>query len=240
MADLTHRFHPPFAVARQLLGGKTLLRALFNLAMREVTLGGRVLDLGSKSSSGSYNQYLAMRPGTAFTYTDLAPAEGVVALDVERPFPFEADGFDHVLAFHLFEHVFHHERAPAEVFRILKPGGTAVVSVPFMYEYHGDPDDYFRFTHSGLRRLWEEAGFECVRLEAVGEGLVTFAATRLPSLALPRAVRPAAVALCYLLATPLDRLIARRPRVGGLTVPQRYASDLVAVFRKPAPPAVLD
>ncbi len=228
-----HRFHSPFAVASQLFAGRTLLRALFNLALKDVAVAGRVLDIGSKSDSGSYNRYLRRAADAAFTYTDLQPAEGVVALDVERPFPFEAGSFDHVLAFHLFEHVFHHERAPAEVFRILRPGGTAVISVPFMHEYHADPDDYFRFSHAGLRRAWTEAGFECERMEAIGEGLLTFVATRLPSLALPRAIRPAARGTAYLLATPVDRLLARRPPIDGLTVPVRFASDFLAVFRKP-------
>jgi hypothetical protein len=39
--------------------------------------------------------------------------------------------------------------------------------------------------------------------------------------------------LLYLLATPLDRLIALRPRIDGRSVPERFALEFFAVFEKP-------
>ena len=40
--------------------------------------------------------------------------------------------------------------------------------MPFLYYLHGAPDDYFRFTAYGLRRLAEDAGLEVVEIETAG------------------------------------------------------------------------
>jgi SAM-dependent methyltransferase len=232
-ATLKHRFHSPFAVASQLLQGGSLIRTLFNLALREHQIRGEVLDLGSKTQKASYYEFLRVSPGTRITCTDLNHAPGVIPLDVEATFPLSSQSFDTVLAFHLFEHVFHFQKAPYEVFRILRPGGTAFVAVPFLHEYHADPEDYVRFTDTGLRRTWEQAGFSCKHIEAIGEGLLTTFLTKLPAQILPRSVRAVSSAFLYLLSTGGDRLIARRPLINGRSVPQRFAVEFFAVFEKP-------
>lgn len=229
-----HRFYSAFAVAKQLFEGKSLTRSLFNLALKNLSVGGRVLDLGSKDGRGSYYEFLNIDSTSEFVYTDLNAVGSIVRLNVEESFPFEECTFDAVFAFHLFEHVFEFRRAPCEIFRILKPGGSVIVAVPFLHEYHADEQDYFRFTDSSLRRLWEEAGFVCVHLEAIGEGLFTTFLTKMPDLLLPRWVRRYAAALLYIFATPIDRFVARvRPRIDGKSVPERFALDHVAVFKKP-------
>ncbi len=229
---LSHKFYSPIDIAWSLLSGNTLLRTLFNVAISSHKISGKVLDLGSKSSGSSYYNYLRSEPGTQVTYSDMQPAPGLVTIDVEEPFDISSQVFDTVLAFHLFEHVFHYQRAPSEIFRILRPGGRVLVSVPFLHEYHADPDDYIRLTDSALKRLWESAGFRCIHLEAIGEGLLTSTFTRLPTQILPRSLRPFMTALLYLLTTFLDRLIALRPLIDSRSVPERFALEFFAVFEK--------
>jgi len=227
-------------VARQLLQGKSLLRSLFNLAIENYAVSGRVLDIGSKSGAGSYYQHIKIDPGTEFVRTDIQERDGVTRLDVEQAFPFPDESFDVVLAFNLFEHVYDFHAAPKEIFRILNPGGRVIVATPFLQEYHADEDDYFRFTDSGLRRIWECAGFRCQRLEALGEGILTACATKLPYIAMPRFGRSLLSAFLYLCTTLLDRLISHRPRVDGKTVPERYALEHLAMFQKPCGDLVVD
>ncbi len=231
--ELTHRFRSPLAVIQRLLKGNTLIRALFNLSLNGHEIRGKVLDLGSKSSSASYYDFLNVAPDAQITCTDICPTPGLVTLDVEQPFDIPSKSFDTVLAFHLFEHVFHFQRAPEEIFRILRPKGRVLVSVPFLHEYHADPGDFVRFTDTGLRRLWESAGFRCTHIEAIGEGLLTAAFTKLPAQVLPGKIRPIATALLYLLATPFDRLIELRPRINHRSVSERFALEFFAVFEKP-------
>lgn len=235
----THKFSSPFAVIPHLLRGMSLLRTLFYLALKEQTVAGKILDIGSKSAANSannyfsYYSYLNVDPQAECTYTDLKESEGIVYLNVEEPFPFPDESFDAVLAFHLFEHVYNYQVAPKEIFRVLRKGGRVFIAVPFLHEYHADPDDYFRFTDSALRRIWEGAGLECIHIEAIGEGLLTANATKLPSLIMPRWGRAWMTGLLYLITTPLDRLIALRPTINDRTVPVRYALEYFAIFQKP-------
>ncbi len=233
MTGLTHKFHSPIGVARQLLHGKSLSRTLFNLSLSKFSVNGAILEIGGKSGKNSYFNFLRISSDSTLLKTDLFASEGVVALDVEKPFALDSDSFDAVLAFHLFEHVYDLTVAPLEIYRVLKPGGRLFVSVPFIHEYHGDPNDYWRFTHKTMERLWSRSGLQCIHMEAVGEGLLTWVGTRLPSICLPPFLRPLGSTVLYLLLTPLDRLISIRPRIDGYSVPERYALDILAVFEKP-------
>jgi SAM-dependent methyltransferase len=63
----------------------------------------------------------------------------VLAADV-RTLPFMTGSFDLVLATDVVEHVAQHERALDEIARVLKPGGTALLTVPAFMSLWGFQD----------------------------------------------------------------------------------------------------
>lgn len=76
--------------------------------------------------------------------------------DVPRP-----DGsFDCVLCIAVLEHVANPVEVVAELFRVTKPGGYVVASVPFLQPEHKIPTDFQRYTRDGLTFLFSNAGFE--------------------------------------------------------------------------------
>jgi SAM-dependent methyltransferase len=228
-----HRFERPTDVTTQLLRGYSLPRSLLHLALSRIELRGKILDLGSKTAAVSYYEYLKRAEGSSIVFTDLNPGPGVIAADIEKTLPFGDETFDAVVAFHLFEHVFDLSRVPAEIWRILRPGGRLLVAVPFLHEYHADPDDYHRLTDSALRRMHEQHGFRTVSIDALGEGPLTLVATKLASIALPPFVRALANTALYACSTGFDRLLAFRPDVAGRSLPVRFAMEHLAVFEKP-------
>lgn len=231
---VSHRPANPLKIARELLlHGVSLYRALFHMELGTLTLKGRVLDLGGKSAKATYYRYIAGSDQCDIVVTDLEPKLGVLALDVEKKFPVGDAEFDFILAFNLFEHVYSYQTAPSEIFRALKPGGSFVLCVPFLNEYHADPHDYFRFTAPALRRIWEEPGLKCTRMSAMGEGLLTFAVTKTASLVFPSFLYRLAAPVLYLLAMPFDRIVSLRPKLDGLTMPARFPLGYYAVFEKP-------
>jgi SAM-dependent methyltransferase len=70
--------------------------------------------------------------------------------------PFVDGTFDYVWCNAVLEHVRKPWIVSDEIVRVLKPGGVAVIQVPFLENVHGWPDDYYRFTPNGLRTLFED------------------------------------------------------------------------------------
>lgn len=80
--------------------------------------------------------------------------------------PFSDASFDTVVSFHVLEHTEVPERVLSEAYRVLRPGGTLLITTPFLWGIHEAPRDFFRFTSYGLEQLVGAAGFELVALEA--------------------------------------------------------------------------
>lgn len=99
---------------------------------------------------------------------DVAPGSRVDVFGLADALPFADATFDTVLCTEVLEHVEDAERAVKEIFRVLLPGGHALVTVPFLYPVHEAPYDYTRFTHHGLRNLLERQGLEVLSVEAKG------------------------------------------------------------------------
>jgi SAM-dependent methyltransferase len=82
--------------------------------------------------------------------------------DVQRLAGVESHRFDLAILDQTLEHVADPERALAEVRRVLKPGGVAIVTTPFLVPLHGTDryGDYTRWTPQGLATMLERCGFD--------------------------------------------------------------------------------
>jgi len=81
--------------------------------------------------------------------------------------PLKAEAVDCVKCTELLEHVAYPNKVIEEISRILKPGGTLVLSIPFNSRIHADPHDFQRFTDHKLRSLLEDS-FRILELKKQG------------------------------------------------------------------------
>ena len=81
--------------------------------------------------------------------------------------PFPSGSFDTILCNAVLEHVEHAEASVAELARVLRAGGHAILAVPFLQPYHECPRDYRRYTKEGLIALGAEAGLSAVEIRPV-------------------------------------------------------------------------
>lgn len=88
--------------------------------------------------------------------------------------PAESGSFDTALCTSVLEHVEEPEAALRECFRLLRPGGIAIYSVPFIWHIHEAPRDFYRYSEHGIRYLMEKVGFEVVEIKALSGFWVTF------------------------------------------------------------------
>lgn len=82
--------------------------------------------------------------------------------------PFEDNYFDSVVSFEVFEHVFSPSDVFREIRRVVKPGGTLLMSTPFIYGEHEQPFDFARYTSFGIKHLLELNGFKCIEAKKTG------------------------------------------------------------------------
>jgi SAM-dependent methyltransferase len=88
--------------------------------------------------------------------------------------PAEDGEFDCALCTAVLEHLEEPEMAIRECYRVLKEGGTAIYSVPFIWHLHEEPRDFYRFSKYGLKYLFEKVGFEIIEIKALSGFWVTF------------------------------------------------------------------
>lgn len=95
-------------------------------------------------------------------------ADQYVGVDVDNPasdlrgtvesLPVADGSFDVVLCTQVLEHTPNPPRAVAELARVVAPGGRVLASTHGVQVFHPNPDDFWRWTHSGLERLFAENG----------------------------------------------------------------------------------
>lgn len=85
-----------------------------------------------------------------------------------RSIPVGTARVDAALATEVLEHVPDPMPLLEEIWRVLRPGGSLHLTVPFLWPLHDVPDDMYRYTPFALDRLLENAGFVDVEIEAMG------------------------------------------------------------------------
>lgn len=80
----------------------------------------------------------------------------------------ESESFDTLLSTQVMEHIYDTHAYLRECKRLMKKGGVGIFTVPFAWETHAEPFDYYRFTRFSLEKLFAEHGFVLERVEPVG------------------------------------------------------------------------
>jgi SAM-dependent methyltransferase len=179
----------------------------------------RILDVGC-----GVKPYYPFFEQVASEYIGVDVVENPAAelLGSVEALPVEDASFDVVLCTQVLEHCDDPVQAVRELRRVTRPGGRVLASTHGVQVYHPSPVDYWRWTHEGLRRLFEtSADWSSVSVEpAAGT----------------------ASALAMLLGTffeiALRRTVLARPPVWALN---RLGSGLdahVASLREPRPGAL--
>jgi SAM-dependent methyltransferase len=117
----------------------------------------RVLDIGA--GEAPYRELFAEQTYLTLDHEDTAHSGEVDLRGAADAIPAEDDSFDSIVCTQVLEHVPRPEQALREFHRVLRPGGTLVATVPFAWEEHETPHDFYRYTRYGIKHLLTDAGF---------------------------------------------------------------------------------
>ncbi|MBX7142931.1 MAG: glycosyltransferase [Oligoflexia bacterium] len=176
----------------------SIMRALQYNVVRGLTLKGRTLDVGGGTKNSYYHllniegqiESINIDPKVAPTHFG----------DLNKPIALADSSYDNFISLNTFEHVQRDAFALKECIRVLKPGGSFHIVVPFLYQVHGSPCDYNRRTHFWWVETLEEYGIprsniqiEPLVWDRLSTGLSLAATGTLGRLARPFLLLPTAI-----------------------------------------------
>lgn len=127
--------------------GRTLNDKALNVYMQYLEGDGAIVELGG---SGDYYKKF-IRSGQKYLITNIEkPYDRKIDMTKMN---FRDNSVDAFISMFALEHVYDYQSVINECYRCLKPGGRLILGVPFLYYYHGAPQDYFRFTHTAMGKL---------------------------------------------------------------------------------------
>lgn len=125
---------------------------------------GPILEIGSKDYGNNPN-YRVMFPDKSYVGIDLENGKGVDAV-IDLSINYEKiisklkiDKFNTVICFSVLEHCKDLFKVCSNIQKLLNPRGHLFISVPFCWEYHRFPEDYWRFTPEGIKILFPDFEF---------------------------------------------------------------------------------
>lgn len=206
----------------------------------DIDHGALVIDLGAGEATlrgrVKHGRYVAIDRGIGHAGWDYSALD--VVADAAR-IPVADQRADLIVCKQVLEHVPEPIALLKEAARVLKPGGTLLLSTNQQWPQHQQPYDFFRFTSFGLRYCLEQAGLETVELRSMGGAfsvaLFGFSQTMSPEMwaRSPRGRRIAAIVLkpvawLMRLLMPLVSALDRRDTARDNTL------GWYAVARRPA------
>jgi SAM-dependent methyltransferase len=146
-----------------------LIESEVRQAAERLKEGQIVLDAGAGEARHKVHfkrgRYVALDAGygdSAWDYSRLDVRGNLESI------PLLGNSVDCVLCMVVLEHTQNPKQVLLEFARVLKSNGTLAMVVPFLWEEHQIPHDYFRFTRYGVRSLFESSPFRLDLVSPIG------------------------------------------------------------------------
>jgi ubiquinone/menaquinone biosynthesis C-methylase UbiE len=136
---------------------QVLVQGIFQRIFRKEAhkyLSGRLIDIGcgTKPYKDLLAPYVTEHVGIDHPNT-LHDKSNIDRFGTAYEIPASDESFDSAICTAVLEHLEEAELALKECWRVLKQGGIAIYSVPFIWHLHEEPRDFYRFSKYGLKYL---------------------------------------------------------------------------------------
>ena len=129
-------------------------------------LSGPFLEVGSRDYGSTQNLRSLFAADHEYVGVDMEEGPGVdVVADLTEDFQsvdarLQGRRFGTIFCLSVLEHCDQPFTMAENLTLLLKPGGWLCISVPFAWQIHAYPNDYWRFTPEGVRKLFPRIQFD--------------------------------------------------------------------------------
>lgn len=154
-----------------ILKRNSLLRVLQINECLNISLKGTSLEFGAiKNKDKTFSNFV--KGNSKFYYSNKKSDKkmNIYYSDLTKKLKIPKKKYDNVLLFNVLEHLPEYKLAFSEIHRILKKKGNFLGSVPFIYQIHGAPKDYFRFSRQFFELNLKKYQFKQIKVKPLGFG----------------------------------------------------------------------
>ena len=157
-----------------LITKNTLLRDLQINECNKIKVNGVSLEFGAiDRKNKTFSNFI--RGQSKFEYSNIKPNKklNIFYSDLTKKLKIKSNKYNNVLLFNVLEHLPEYRIALSQINRILKKKGKIIGSTPFIYQIHGAPKDYFRFTKEFFEFELKKQKFNNIKVQYLGNGPFT-------------------------------------------------------------------
>ena len=159
---------------KPLITKSTLLRDLQINECTKIKVNGLSLEFGAiDRKNKTFSNFI--RGQSKFEYSNIKPNKklNIFYSDLTKKLKIKSNKYNNVLLFNVLEHLPEYRIALSQINRILKKKGKIIGSTPFIYQIHGAPKDYFRFTKDFFEFELKKQKFNNIKVQYLGNGPFT-------------------------------------------------------------------
>ena len=157
-----------------LITKNTLSRDLQINECAKFKVNGLSLEFGAiDRKNKTFSNFI--RGQSKFEYSNIKPNKklNIFYSDLTKKLKIKSNKYNNVLLFNVLEHLPEYRIALSQINRILKKKGKIIGSTPFIYQIHGAPKDYFRFTKEFFEFELKKQKFNNIKVQYLGNGPFT-------------------------------------------------------------------
>ena len=157
------------------------IKKYFKLCLN-IKLNGLSLEFGAiKNKNKTFSNFFLGNANFHYTNVKSSKENNIFYSDLTKKLKISDNKYKNILIFNVLEHIPEFNLAFSETYRILRKGGILIGSVPFLYQIHPAPNDYFRYTKDSLKYNLKKNKFKQIEVISLGFGPFTASYTLIHS-----------------------------------------------------------
>ena len=147
------------------------LRIFQIIEANKIFIKGKSLEFGAyKNQKRNFSNHLKGEKNFQYTNLKTDKKNNIQGANLNQKLKFKSNYYQNLVIFNVLEHLISPTKSLRELNRILKKGGLLIGSTPFLYQVHGAPNDYLRFTTDYLIYEFKKKNFKAIYVKELGYG----------------------------------------------------------------------